>query len=107
MARAQSLREAGRRYQASKSGRLKHAARQCDYRARQTIVTHHGSPPQASDDLLTVIPTLQMKIIPQAWHCHFCAQLQAQFVRHRFLQCRIRRPLRSSDRSEPHHDPDP
>ena len=59
--RTQSLQEAGQRYQSSRSGRLKHATRQRRYRDRQTKVTHHGSPPQAPDDLLPVNPTSPIK----------------------------------------------
>lgn len=105
LARTQSLQEAGQRYQLSWPGRLKHAARQRRYRDRQTKVTHHGSPPRPPDDLLPAIPTLPVKSAPLPWHCHFCGQLQAQFIRHRFLHRRIRRPLRSSDRKESQHDP--
>jgi hypothetical protein len=43
-ARRRSLHAAGRRYQASHRGRVKHAARSRRYRARQNKVTHHGSP---------------------------------------------------------------
>lgn len=105
LARAYSLREAGRRYQASLGGRHTHAARQRRYRARQTKVTHQGSPPQTPSDLLPVNPALRLEIkLPLAWHCHFCGRLQAQFVRNDFLRRRIRRPLRLSDRREPAHD---
>ena len=40
-----TLHAAGRRYQASHRGRIKHAQRSRRYRARQNKVTHHGSPP--------------------------------------------------------------
>lgn len=105
--RTQSLQEAGQRYQSSRSGRLKHAARQRRYRERQIKVTHHGSPPLTPDDLLPTSPMLPVKSAPQPWHCHFCGQLQSQFVRLDFLRHRIRRSLRLFDRSESHHDPDP
>lgn len=107
LARTQSLQEAGKRYQSSLPGRLRHALRQRRYRDRQTKVTHHGSPPQTPDDLLPAIPMLCIKSTPQPWHCHFCGQLQTQFIRHRFLQRRIRRPSRLTNRREPHHDPTP
>lgn len=108
-ARTQSLQESGRRYQASRSGRLNHAERQRRYRDRQAKVTHHGSPPPAPDDLLPANPmspansVLQPCYLP--WHCHFCGELQTQFMRRSFLQRRIRRPLRLTDRRESHHDP--
>jgi hypothetical protein len=105
LARALSMRLAGQRYQSSLPGRYKHAARQRGYRDRQTKVTHQGSPPQPPSDLLPAIPTLCVEIAsPLPWHCHFCARLQAQFVRQSFLRRRIRRPLPISDRRELHHD---
>ena len=53
-ARRQTLHGAGRRWQRSARGRRMHAARMARYRARQReIVTHHGSPLPAVDDLLT------------------------------------------------------
>ena len=107
LARTQSLQSAGQRYQLSLAGRLSHAARQRRYRDRQTKVTHHGSPLIPSDDLLPAIPTLPAQPCHLPWHCHFCGQLQTQLTRHRFLQCRIRRPLRLSDRKELHHGPGP
>lgn len=42
-ARAEQVRQAGRRYQESRAGRRRHAARQHRYRERQ-IVTHHPQP---------------------------------------------------------------
>ena len=105
LARTQSLQDAGQRYQTSRSGRLNHAARQHRYRDRQTKVTHHGSPLRTPDVLLPVSPMLPVKSSPQPWHCHFCGQLQSQFVRLDFLRHRIRRPLRLSDQRESQHDP--
>lgn len=105
LARTLSLGAAGQRYQLSLPGRYKHAACQRCYRARQTKVTHQGSPPQPPSDLLLAIPTLCVEITsPLPWHCHFCGALQVQFVRQSFLRRRIRRPLRLSDRRELHHD---
>ena len=51
-ARQCSQQEAGRRYQASSPGRMKRAARNMRYRARQKIVTHQGSPPPPPDDVV-------------------------------------------------------
>lgn len=46
MARQASVRRAGRRYQQSRRGAHRHAARQAAYRQRQREkVTHHGFPP--------------------------------------------------------------
>ena len=69
LVRQQSQREAGRRYQCSRPGRFKHAARTRRWRERQALpavlaarsamaspqsVTHQGSPASASDAVLTV-----------------------------------------------------
>ena len=106
--RTQSLKAAGQRYQLSLPGRYKHAERQRRYRARQQEVTHQGSPPPTPTDLLPAIPTLPVKIAtPLPSHCHFCGQLQVQFVRHGFLRRRIRRPNRLPDRREPFYEPAP
>ena len=51
-ARRQTLKAAGRRYQASQRGRMRHAARMGRYRSRQKKVTHHGSPAPVTSDLL-------------------------------------------------------
>ena len=108
LTRTQSLKAAGQRYQTSLLGRHKHAQRQHRYRAKQQEVTHQGSPPPPPNDLLPVIPALPGEIAtPLPWHCHFCGQLQAQFVRHDFLRRRIRRPLRRPDRREPFYEPVP
>ena len=104
-ARTQSLHSASQRYQLSLAGRLRHAARQRCYRARQIKVTHHSSPSNPSDDLLPAHPTLPTQPCYLPWHCQFCGQLQSQFLRHRFLQRRIRRTSRLTDRRESNHDP--
>lgn len=105
LARTQSLKAAGQRYQTSLPGRHKHAERQRRYRAKQQEVTHQGSPLPTPTDLLPAIPTLREEIAsPLPWHCHFCGQLQVQFVRHGFLRRRIRRPLPLSDRREPFYE---
>src|SRR5271169_3492525 len=51
-ARHRTRRAAGRRYQTSRRGRLRHALRARRYRARRKNVTHQGSPPAPPDDLL-------------------------------------------------------
>jgi hypothetical protein len=72
VARQQSQREAGRRYQCSRPGRFMHAARTQRWRERQALlavplagsemaaaqsVTHQGSPTPASDAVLVGVPT--------------------------------------------------
>ena len=72
VARLQSQRDAGRRYQCSRPGRFMHAARTQRWRERQALlavsvarsemtrpqsVTHQGSPAPASDAVLVAVPT--------------------------------------------------
>ena len=72
VARLQSQRDAGRRYQCSRPGRFMHAARTQRWRERQALlvvplagsemarpqsVTHQGSPAPASDAVLLAVPT--------------------------------------------------
>ena len=72
LARQQSQRDAGRRYQCTRPGRFMHAARTQRWRERQALlalplagsgmatpqsVTHHGSPAPASDAVLIAVPT--------------------------------------------------
>ncbi len=52
-ARRRTRRDAGRRYQTSRRGRLAHAEPTRRYRVRCKNVTHHGSPPSPPDDLLS------------------------------------------------------
>ena len=110
-ARGESIFAAGQRNQNSRPGRIKHAARQCRYRARLQEVTHQGSPPPTPNDLLPVIPMPRVEIEelapPLPWPCHFCGQLQAQFMRRGFLRRRIRRPLRLPDSKEALYEYDP
>ena len=70
VARQQSQRDAGRRYQRSRPGRFKHAARTRRWRERQAVlttlattpaaqsVTHQGCPPAASAGVLAANPSL-------------------------------------------------
>ena len=61
--RRESLRQAGRRYQQTRQGRIKHADRMREYRVREKQkVTHHGSPLGEVGDLLRV-DTLPPKVI--------------------------------------------
>lgn len=70
--RQQSQRDAGRRYQCSRPGRFRHAARTRRWRERQALlavpvagsemaspqsVTHQGSPAPVSDAVLIAVPT--------------------------------------------------
>lgn len=90
-ARKESLRAAGRRYQASRRGRLKHADRQRAYRKhRMKKVTHHSSPVLPRNDLLP--PELHKQAAclapsaPHGIHCHFCKRFCFAFLRIGFLR---------------------
>jgi len=95
-ARRQSQRESGRRYQMSRRGRINHAARARRYRARKNNVTHQGSAPDQSDDLLREDQAVAVVGRPERdnssrprWRCHRCGRHCSQLVRHEFLQhCR-------------------
>src|SRR5487761_2760952 len=73
LARSQSTKQAGQRYQSSPKGRIKHAARQRGYLSKKKKVTHQGSPLRLADDLLRPIPTVTPeKTAHDPAHCHFC-----------------------------------
>ena len=93
-ARRQAQRMAGRRYQASRRGRAAHALRARRYRHRLKNVTHQGSLPQATDDLLpedlaaaSERPYRGGFARPPAQRCHRCGCRCPDFVRQDFL-CR-------------------
>jgi hypothetical protein len=97
-ARRQSLRAAARRYQATLPGRQTHAARMGRYRARQEIVTHHGSPRPPADGLLPTgaRATTSDKVSPaerprrSTAHCHWCGRPCLPQLRQGFLRRRDR-----------------
>jgi len=110
-ARRHRQRAAGRRYQASRRGRLTHAERARRYRrdhAQQKNVTHQGSGPRPPDDLLSVGPAAAASTPPSssacdggareqvrrhdpgAWHCHWCGRGCPRLVRQDFLRHRAR-----------------
>jgi len=88
--RRQSQREAGRRYQSSRRGRLAHAERSRRYRARHKIVTHQGCLLALADVVLDIDSAQQQALScepkPKAGHCHFCAAACSQRLRHGFLR---------------------
>lgn len=91
-ARRQSQRSAGRRYQGSRRGRFRHAARQRRYRFRRRKVTHQGSFDPPADVLLSAesrVVTAHSGATPltaaQGLHCHLCKRLCSPFVRLDFL----------------------
>jgi hypothetical protein len=95
-ARRRSQRDAGRRYQTSRRGRLNHAARSRRHRVRKNNVTHQGSPPDRSDGLLTedrAVAVAEQLSRDRAsrprWRCHRCGRRCPQLVRRDFLRrCR-------------------
>ena len=97
VARRQSLREAGRRYQSSRRGRARHAERMRRYRAKKQIVTHHSSPASTPDALLLlclgviVAAAIAVPAIPsvRARRCHFCGRPCSVFLRLNFLCGRV------------------
>jgi hypothetical protein len=100
-ARFQSQREAARRYQRTRRGRLCHAERQRRYRQRRrTKVTHQGSPLVLPDETLaaeskTAVQRSDVSAtdLADGIHCHFCARVCSQFLRQSFLH---RHPTREA-----------
>lgn len=117
-ARVQAQRAAGRRYQSSRRGRLKHAARNRRYRARQKIVTHQGSPSQPRNDVVALDAaaaankaavassrrSVMRSQVPDrgTGRCHWCGCCCSDRVRIGFLPRRQRGSSRFHKRGE--HD---
>ena len=85
-ARRSSLRESNKRYQNSRQGRLKHAARQKCYRERQILVikkvTDQGSQnPTLNDSLFRANKIKE----PEKFCCDFCGRSCSTFLRMDFL----------------------
>ena len=83
-ARRASQNTAGKRYQRTRRGRFKHAARQRRYRARCQKVTHQGSPlPPPNDPLILrpEAPAAVALIEDEGVRCHFCGRLCSPFLR--------------------------
>jgi len=100
-ARRQSQREAARRYQSTRRGRLCHAERQRRYRQRRKEkVTHQGSPPVLPDETLPAEsePSVRRSDFPaldraDGIRCHFCGRVCSPLLRQSFLH---RRPTREA-----------
>jgi len=86
-ARQASLRQAGRRYQQSFAGRVKHALRQRRYRQKQNqkkeIVTHHTS---KQTQVISCSSHHHNHADNTVHHCHFCGALVTAWLRTDFLQ---------------------
>lgn len=96
MARAATLKEAGRRYQNGRQGRQQHAQRMARYRERKRKVTHHRSRAPLCDVLLISVPTISSTALAtvslqpaMAWHCRFCGCPCSKFVRTGYLDGRV------------------
>jgi len=116
-ARRRSLHRAGRRYQASSRGRIKHAERSRRYRARknrsrENKVTHHGSLADQTNALLSEDPVevveqplpgnSRQPLRRQEWCCMRCGRRCSVYVRQGFLPRRVRRNRqRGSDHDHP------
>jgi len=96
-ARNLSLRAAGKRYQRTRRGRLKHAERQRRYRSKHKKVTHQGSPEAPSNDPLSTRSETPLSVadvedikgvegvVDEAIRCHFCGRLCSDFLRRDYL----------------------
>lgn len=89
IARKNSIRKAGKRYQNSLKGRHKHADRQRRYRLRENKVTHHTSPISPDNVLLFSQPNEQKSSIKppiaEIVRCDFCGKRCSTFLRSGFL----------------------
>ena len=87
-ARKASVKAAGARYQDTRRGRTKHAARQQRYRNRCKKVTHQGSFPPLVNALLTThpeAPAVVAAVTDEGIRCCFCNRLCSDFLRLDFL----------------------
>ncbi len=103
LARSESQRAAGQRYQSSLPGRHQHADRQRRYRQRvNDKVTHQGSPPDSANALLrTELNRCRDSVIWQprppgtVIQCHWCGRICSPFVRLTVLRGRYPPPASS------------
>lgn len=96
-ARSESAQRAMKKYQSTRSGRFKNAARQQRFRDRRLQkVTHQGSPPKHQNDLLKtrlseIKKTPKLLFSGSTVHCHYCDAVCAPFLRLDFLHsCRMK-----------------
>lgn len=109
--RQASVREAGRRYQASRRGRFAHAARMRRWRAERKKVTHHAplAPTpnvvlQADLDAAVAVVDAAETTAASAPRCHCCGCPLPAFVRTGFIRRRGPRRIYRSDRGDLHDD---
>ena len=87
-ARKASVKAAGKRYQDTRRGRTKHAARQSRYRSRRKKVTHQGSLSPLSNALLSTHPEAALSVAAAQdgeIRCAFCNHLCSDYLRLGFL----------------------
>ena len=98
-ARSESRKRARKKYQSTRKGRFKNAARQQRFRQRnKQKVTHQGSTPKRLHDLLktrlTELKKTQKPAFPgSTGHCHFCGAVSDPFLRQGFLHSRLFSPF--------------
>ncbi len=91
-ARHASLKRAAQKYQSSRPGRINNAARQKSFRARQKqIVTHQGSQPLVSHDVLKTRRAWPKKLSRHGKNdsvliCHHCGASCSAFLRQDFYR---------------------
>lgn len=102
-ARSESAQRARKKYQSTRSGRFKNAARQQRFRDRRSQkVTHQGSPSKHPHDLLRICLTKTKKTPKPSFsgstvHCHYCDAVCDPFLRLDFLHSsRIKRSFSRS-----------
>lgn len=90
--RTDSLRRAGKKYQASRAGRFNNASRQHRFRQRQRAkVTHQGSPENPSHGVLKRGPDrlercINTPALSAEFLCHGCARRCGVFIRNGFIR---------------------
>jgi len=80
VARKKSVRAAGKRYQATRRGRMKHAERQRRYRERRKKVTHQGIHEDTNNS------NSSSQGATSVYRCHFCKRRVSTTLRSGFLR---------------------
>lgn len=94
LSRKRSLKTAGNKYQQTKAGKIKHAARQQSYRQKQKKVTHHSSLIPTTNDLLITERSFDLintsTTSTKQIQCHFCGKFCSVYVRTGFKRDHLR-----------------
>ena len=105
-ARKINMKASSRRYQDTFIGKLAHALRQSDYRARLKKVTHQGFYKSPLNDSLassSEAPVSPAVIEDEGIICHFCTRMCSAFLRLDYLHRTL--PFLVSDRTVTHSPP--